>query len=140
VTLALVPIPPDHLEGSRPLWFPYLASIAERSGNDIAEMVRMLSAGEAQAFLVWDGEGKRAHAFLGVRYAARGHDRIGELIWLTGENRAAWVHLFGELETYLREHQGCVAIKAIARPGWSKHLKSSGYRLTHCVMEREFTS
>lgn len=138
MTLSLVPIPPDYLEGSRPLWFPYLASIAERSGNDVNEKIRMLCAGEAQAFLIWDDEANRARAFIGVRYAGRGPDRIGELIWLMGENRAAWVHLFGDLEKYLREHQGCVALKAIARPGWSKHLKASGYRLTHVVMEKEF--
>jgi len=138
MTLALVPIPPDCLEGTRGYWVPYILSISERDGCDPAEKERMLLAGEAQAFIVWDDEGKKPQAFLGVRYVARGTDRIGELIWLVGENRAAWVHLFAELETYLREQQGCVGVKAIARRGWSKHLKSSGYRETHVVMEKEF--
>lgn len=136
--LALVPIPQDCLEGTVGFWRPYILAIAERSKNDPEAMTTMLLAGEAQAFLIWEPEKQKPLAFLGVRYAARGQERIGELIWLMGENRAAWAHLFGELETYLREHQGCVAIKAIARPGWSKHLKFSGYRLTHCVMEKEF--
>jgi hypothetical protein len=136
MTLALVPIPPDCLEGTRGHWVPYILSISERDGCDPAEKERMLLVGEAQAFIVWDDEDKKPQAFLGVRYVARGTDRIGELIWLMGENRAAWVHLFTHLETYLREHQGCVGIKAIARPGWTKHLKSNGYRLTHQVMEK----
>lgn len=136
--LALVPIPLDCLEGSAHLRRPYILAIAERSKNDPKAMEDMLYRGEAQAFLIWDDEKKRPQAFIGVRYAARGAERIGELIWLTGENRAAWAHLFTELETYLHKHQGCVAIKAIARPGWSKHLKGHGYRLTHCVMEKEF--
>lgn len=137
MTLALVPIPPDCLEGSRGYWQPYILSISERSKTDPVEKERMLFAGEAQAFIVWDDEHKKPQAFIGVRYAARGQERIGELVWLMGENRAAWVHLFAGLETYLREQQGCVAVKAIARPGWSRHLKSSGYRLTHLVMEKE---
>jgi hypothetical protein len=140
MTLALVPIPLDCLEGTAGYWQPYILAIAERSRNDPDAMTQMLLAGEAQAFLIWEVDTRKTQAFLGVRYAARGQTRIGELIWLMGENRAAWAHLFAELETYLREHQGCKAIKAIARPGWSKHLKSNGYRLTHQVMEKEFSS
>jgi hypothetical protein len=138
MTLVLVPIPLDCLEGTVGYWRPYILSIAERSRNDPDAMTAMLFRGEAQAFLVWEAEAKKPLAFLGVRYVARGQERIGELIWLMGENRASWVHLFGELETYLRDHQGCVGIKAIARPGWSKHLKSNGYRITHYVSEKEF--
>lgn len=138
MTLALVPIPPNMLEGSASYWRPYILQISERSRTDPAAKERMLFAGEAQAFLVWDDETKRPQAFLGVHYATRDKDRIGELVWLMGENRAAWAHLFGDLETYLRDQQGCVGIKAIARPGWSRHLKANGYRMTHLVMEKEF--
>jgi hypothetical protein len=53
-----------------------------------------------------------------------------------GENRARGCICSPTLETYLREHQGCKAIKAIARPGWSKHLKSNGYRETHACSRR----
>lgn len=137
MTLVLVPVPLDHLEGTAHLWRPYILSIAERSKNDPEAMTAMLYRGEAQAFLVWEPELQKTFAFLGVQYVARGVDRVGQLIWLMGENRAAWAHLFGELETYLRDHEGCKAIKAITRPGWSKHLKSNGYRETHVVMEKE---
>jgi hypothetical protein len=138
VTLKLVPIPPDYLEGSRAYWARFVFAIAERGRLDPLEMERLLFSGEAQAFLVWDAEIKKAQAFLGVRYTRRADGRIAELIWLTGENRRAWLHLFAELETYLRAHQGCIGIKSIARPGWSKLLKENGYRLTHQVMEKDF--
>jgi len=136
--LALVPIPPDCLEETRNTWARFVYAIAERSRNDPLEMERMLFAGEAQAFLVWDPDIGKPIAFLGVRYMRRADGRVGELIWLMGENRKAWTHLITELETYLREHQHCVAIKAIARPGWAKVLKAHGYRLTHQVTEKEF--
>lgn len=134
--LALVPIPPDFLEGSRDIWFPYLAAISERSGDDVEAMEGMLTRGEAQAFIVWSPDRNKAQAFLGVRYVLSGQRRVAELIWLTGEDRKAWVHLFAELETYLREQQGCVLLKAIARRGWEGHLKASGFRQTHVVFEK----
>jgi hypothetical protein len=51
-------------------------------------MTAMLYRGEAQAFLVWEPELKKTFAFIGVQYVARGQDRIGQMIWLMGENRA----------------------------------------------------
>lgn len=138
MNLVLVPVPLDCLEGSAGYWRPYILSIAERSKNDPEAMTAMLYRGEAQAFLVWEPELKKTFAFIGVQYVARGTDRIGQLIWLMGENRAAWAHLFGELETYLRDHEGCKALRSINRPGWAKHLKEHGYRITHYVMDKEF--
>lgn len=137
MTLALVPLPPDYLEGLRHRWLPYILKISERDKCDPAEKERMLLSGEVQAFIAWDADAKQSQAFLGARYVLRGQERVGELIWLMGQSRAAWAHLLGELETYLGEQQGCKAIKAIARPGWVKTLKANGYRVTHVVMEKE---
>jgi hypothetical protein len=134
--LVLVPIPQDYLHGSRSQWMPYVEAIAQRSGNSAGVMEEMLEKGEAQAFLVWNPEKNKPQAFLGVRYMLGGDKRIAELIWLMGEDRKAWMHLFEDLETYLRDQQGCAAVKAIARPGWTKPLKASGYRLTHQIMEK----
>lgn len=136
MTIALVPIPIDHLEGAAPIWTPFVQQIAQRAHNDPAEMARMLHVGEAQAFLVWDDVKKEACAFVGVEFRASTRGRVAQIIWLMGENRASWVHLFADLETYLREQQGCVMMKAIARRGWAKLLKQSGYRETHVVFEK----
>ena len=137
---ALVPLPIDYLDGSQAHWRPYVLSIAQRANNPPEEMERMLYAGEAQAFLVWDPEQLKPQAFIGVQYLGSTKGRVAQIIWLMGENRATWVHLFGDLETYLKAQQSCVTIRAIARRGWAKLLKSSGYRETHCVFEKECTS
>jgi hypothetical protein len=136
--LALVPIPPDCLDASVAFWQPFVRSIAERAHNDPLEMERMLYVGEAQAFLVWDPDSQTARAFVGVQFVRSTKGRIGQIIWLMGEDRKAWVHLFGDLETYLREREGCVGIRAICRRGWVKILKETGYRETHVVFEKEF--
>lgn len=135
--IILFPVTPSELEGTRHHWWPYLLQISERDKCDPREKERQLIAQEAQAFFIWDSEAKKTLAFLGVRYALRGQEPVAEIVWLTGEHRAQWVHLFGELQTYLHDVQGCKAIKAIARPGWTKHLKANGFRLTHEVMEKE---
>ncbi len=134
--LHLVPIPPDYLDGAKQHWSPYVASIAERAHNDPAEMARMLYSGEAQAFLVWDSEGNKSQAFIGVEYRVSTKGRVAQIIWLMGENRATWVHLIDDLEAYLRTEQHCVAVRPIARRGWAKLLKLNGYRETHVVMEK----
>jgi hypothetical protein len=135
--MELLPVAPSQLDATRHEWTNYILQISERDKCDPNEKIRMLYESEAQAFFVWDDDAKKVLAFLGVRYVLRGQERVGELIWLMGEHRASWVHLFADLETYLRDVQGCKAIKAIARPGWIKHLKSNGFRLTHEVMEKD---
>jgi hypothetical protein len=137
--LHLVPIPPDYLDDTRDRWAPYVASIAERASNPPEEMIRMLYAGEVQAFLVWEPVEWKTHAFIGVQYLGSTKGRVGQIIWLMGENRASWVHLFADLETYLRDCERCVSLRAIARPGWAKFLKANEYRETHRVFEKGLT-
>lgn len=136
--MQLVPVPLGSLEETRHIWWPYILMISERDKCDPNVKVEMLCKGHAQAFIIWDEEIRKAWAFLGVVYKLRGSDRIGELAWLAGENRAAWSHLFSELETYLREQQGCKGTAAVARKGWSKILKENGYRETYVVFEKDF--
>lgn len=134
---ALVPIPPGNLEETKYIWWPYVASISERDKCDPDVKVEMLQRGEVQACIIWDADTKKPMAFLGVQFVLRGKDRMAQLVWLAGENRAAWVHLFRDLEIYLRDKQGCKALRAIARPGWEKHLKANGFRETHRVFDKE---
>ncbi len=137
--IVLVPVSPDLLDGTQHQWMPFIQQISERDHCDPAEKVRKLYAAEAHAFLIWDDEAKKTVAFLGADYVLRGADRQAVLIWLAGENRAAWVHLFEKLLTYLRDEQKCKSVKSINRPGWSKHLKAHGFRETHRVLEKELT-
>lgn len=131
----LVPIPTtaEHVQGSAKHWVPFLTGIAKRSKEPVETLMLQVLNHEVQVILVWDGE--KAHALLGVRYCLRGEDRIGELVWLTGIARDAWQHLLSDLEEYLR-HVGCKECRPLCRPGWSRLLKTHGYRMTHVVMEK----
>lgn len=138
--IALFPVPVVLLEDTKPHWFPYLSSIAERGRTDLDAMIGTLVRGEVGAFLIWNDETKKTQAFIGVRYMERANrERVGEIVWLAGEDRKAWVHLFDELEKYLKERERCVALKAIARKGWKPHLETNGFRLTHMVFEKDLS-
>lgn len=90
---------------------------------------------EVQPVLVWDEDKDVAVALLGVRRWMSMDGLVGELVWLTGTRMQEWTHLLGELERFLKD-TGCVEVRAICRPGWSRLLKRNGYRLTHTIMEK----
>ena len=91
-----------------------------------------------QPILIWDDAEQRAVALIGMRYTTRGDELLAEDgVKLTGRDRKAWQHLLPELERYLREHVGCVAVRPLCRPGWSRFLKTRGYRTTHVQMEKK---
>jgi hypothetical protein len=131
----LVPIPCryEDLDQLAPLWMPFLPAIAKRTKQPIAELLGKIARFEVQVALVWDG--KQAHALIGLHIVRQGDELVGEIIWLTGRNVKTWLHLLPELERYLRDC-GCAIIRPLCRPGWSRLIKGSGYRITHYQMEK----
>jgi hypothetical protein len=117
------------------MWMPFLAAIAKRSGDDIADLIQRVMAGEVQLAFVWDEEAQRARALLGIRFVKCGSGIIGEVIWLTGNGRRHWQHLIVDLERYFVDC-GCSASRLICRPGWSR-VVDKGYRITHYMMEKQ---
>lgn len=134
--MILVPIPQDHLRGTAHEWLPFVEKIAQRTRCPVDQLVTEALTGLVHLVLIWDAQEKKAYALIGLRVMMRGEDRIAEWIWMSGRGRERWQSLLPDLERYVKEHMGCVAIRAIARKGWSKVL--TGYRLTHVVLEREF--
>jgi len=135
--LNFVPIPTAHahLRAWAPHWLPLLAGISRRSKESIEQLIDRVISGHTQIALVWDGE--RAHALIGMQYVKRADDLIGEVVWLTGSGMKEWTHLLPQMESYLREHMQCKAIRPICRPGWSRLiLDEQGYKVTHLVMEK----
>lgn len=132
----LVPIPvtPEYLRQSEPLWFPFLERISRRSGEPVSSLFDRIMSGEVQPILVWDG--KEACALCGVRFYMLGNEKIGEWVWMTGYGRKDWEHLLSEMERFMRD-VGCSVCRPVCRPGWSRQLKRNGYRTTHYLMEKK---
>lgn len=56
------------------------------------------------------------------------------IVGLVGIGAKDWLHLDTELRRALKE-AGFWAIATLARPGWSRLMKSRGYRMTHVQMD-----
>ena len=131
--MRLVPIPLTAHEAYAPYWLPFLPRIAQRSHESIADLIGQIRRREVRLLLVMDGE--IAHALVGVRIHTMGGKSCGDMIWLAGFGREQWQQLLPEFEQMLRD-AGCVMCRPICRPGWSKYLKTRGYRLRHVIMEK----
>ena len=55
------------------------------------------------------------------------------VIGLTGNGMKAWLHLEDGMRAAAKK-EGAV-LKAYARPGWARVLKSRGYKMTHVILE-----
>jgi hypothetical protein len=131
-----VPIPThiDALRKTREHWLPFLPVIAESQGEPLEGLLDQIFSGFTHIGVVWDGE--KAHALAGWHLRRGG--KVAEIIWIEGVQRENWQHLLPELEKYLTEHLKVDVIRPIARPGWTRLLKRAGYKLTHCVMEKNY--
>lgn len=136
--LKLVPLPSECVQATSAVWMPFVVQIAERARCHVGQLVVSILSNEIQLLIAWDDETKTAKALAGSRIKDRGDQRIGEIVWATGEDKDDWFHLLGDIEMYHRDHLRCAGMVAIARPGWSRPLKSQGYRMTHVVFEKDF--
>lgn len=134
--MQLLPIPIDRIEELYPLWSPFLPHIAKRSKDPITDLHALVNRREVQPILAWDEHEHKAVGLAGIRYILRGQDRIAQWCWMTGSNMKAWTHLLPELERYLSEHENCVEVQPVCRPGWSRILAKNGYKITHYTMHK----
>lgn len=138
MSLVLVPIPFDQVQGTANVWLPFVEKIARRTRCSVDELSGMILSGDVHIHLAWEPTAKRAHALAGSQLYWRGGQKVGELIWCTGDGRKHWLPLLDDLEKHHREILGCVGMNAKARFGWMRDLKDRGYRATHVLMEKDF--
>ena len=131
--MRLVAIPLNEHEAWAHHWLPFLPRIAKRSHESVLDLIGQIRRREVRLLLVMDGE--IAQALVGVRIHTMGGKSCGDMIWLAGFGREQWQQLLPEFEQMLRD-AGCVMCRPVCRPGWSKYLKTRGYRLRHVIMEK----
>lgn len=135
--MQFVPIPTtfENLKRTFPVWWPFLAKISRRSKEPVGDLLAQIAKHEVQIALAWDESTEKARALVGMRFLRRGDDLIGEIIWLAGGGMREWRHLLPQMEQYLKD-MGCAEIRPVCRLGWSRFLKSRGYKATHMTMEK----
>jgi len=130
-----IPITPEWLSKTIHLWFPFLEHISKRSKEPIRSLGQQIVRGDIQLALAWDEGEQKAYGLFGLCFTMRGDDKIGEVRWLTGHDMKRWLGLLPELEQYFRDC-GCVVVRPICRPGWSRMIRGKGYKITHYTMEK----
>jgi hypothetical protein len=129
----LVPIPLTDHEATMALWWPFLARIAQRSHESVQDLFGQIMRREVRLVLVMDGD--KAVALVGVSIRQMNGASYGDMIWLAGFGREQWQDLLPQFEQLLRD-AGCCMCRPICRPGWSRYLKTRGYRMRHVIMEK----
>lgn len=138
----LIPIPvtPEDLRKSEPLWFPFLARIAGLRGETITvdDLYGRIVRGEVQPILVMDGA--QVRALCGVCFYMRENEKVAQWVWMTGNGRREWEHLLPEMERFMSD-MGAATCEPICRRGWYRILKRRGYKITgyrdtHIILEK----
>ena len=135
--MKLIAIPLAEHEVWEPYWLPFLPLIAKRSHESVADLIGQIDRREVRLVLVVDDTPSSSGvlALVGVSIRQMGGKSYGDMIWLAGVNRKQWQDLLPQFEQMLRD-AGCVMCRPICRPGWSRYLKTCGYRLRHVIMEK----
>ena len=132
-----VPLSPEHLDGTREHWQPWLERIAKDIGCHVHDLIGQAYIGDIKLHVAWDDEANKSLALLGARILKRGDASIAELAWCTGESLDLWSGLLPDIEAFYRNHWGCKNLTAHCRPGWKPFLKRHAYRMTHVIMDKE---
>lgn len=113
----------------------HFASFEDRSKGTLKaeELAEDVKRGERQCWIVWDGT-IRACALTEVNDR---HLRTVTVTHCAGRGRSDWQDLLmAELAAWAR-HIEAQRLITVSRPGYTKFLKSIGFRETHRVMEQD---
>lgn len=109
---------------------------ARASRQNIKRLLESIYDGSTHLHIAWDVDEQKVYALAGSRIVLDGDDHVGEIVWLTGLERAKWLPLFDDFERYHKEYLGCVGMQARVRRGWLKDMKQHGYRVTRILVEK----
>lgn len=113
----------------------FLDQIAEGSGGRLTleSILDAISSGHYRLTVALDGEEVRAAMVWQPIHWKTGLKEF-EVVGLTGKGMRDWLHLDNDLRAAAKE-MGFGVIRAVARPGWSRVMKSRGYTMTHVTLE-----
>ena len=109
-----------------------LARACARTLHDFGGMKRSLANGDAQLWIVWNGETINA-ALTTELHRINGKMRCF-ISALGGQGHERWLHLISGVEAFARAER-CDSVVFMGRPGWQRLLKN--YRTRGIIMELE---
>lgn len=95
-----------------------------------------LKRGTMQLWLAWDDESKRAKGCCVTEFAESVRGTACNLVVVAGTDFARWRPLLDAIKDWATQ-RGCVRLEAGGREGWTRLLKSDGWRRVRTVIEME---
>jgi hypothetical protein len=116
--------------------WPHVEAMLERAMqrggvSDFEELEQRVWRGQALLWIVWDGE-KIPAAVVTAISIANGR-KLCIIVACGGAERARWLHLIDEIESYARD-EGCAAMVIVGRRGWERLLPQ--WRRRAVILER----
>lgn len=134
---ALALVRPYELDEVAPLVMPMLDEACQRIRN-IAPS-DYLKACEEGRMQLWCAVGLGVEAICVTEVISYPRRKVLAVDVLTGADRPRWLHHLDTLCEWGRS-MDCLAIEALARPGWGRALAGAGFKTTHVLLEKELAN
>lgn len=108
-----------------------------QNGYDDNDILKLLNNNAMQLWIVFDHKQNKKLAFIISEIIERPQLNFISIFMTIGENRKIWeVKAQDTLEQFALKNNCSKAI-LIARKGWSKSFKKTGYKETHTLLEKQ---
>ncbi|MBJ23327.1 MAG: hypothetical protein CMB64_01530 [Euryarchaeota archaeon] len=135
----VVYIPVEKVQEVFPLVQQEIAKTLDKAQNgyDHNDILKLLNDNAMQLWIVFDHKKNKKLAFIISEIIERPQLNFISIFMTIGENRKIWeVKAQDTLEQFALKNNCSKAI-LIARKGWSKSFKKTGYKETHTLLEKQ---
>lgn len=135
----VVYIPVEKVQEVFPLVQQDIAKTLDKAQNgyDHNDILKLLNDNAMQLWIVFDHKQNKKLAFIISEIIERPQLNFISIFMTIGENRKVWeVKAQDTLEQFALKNNCSKAI-LIARKGWSKSFKKTGYKETHTLLEKQ---
>ena len=101
----------------------------------LGDTVSLCESEEGQLWLIWDAEAREAIGAFITQIIEGGGEKALEILALAGRDLDRWLPMLPQLEGFARAH-GCTLMRAYARFGLQRVLKSYRWKPRQVILER----
>lgn len=134
-------IPTANVKSVYPLVVKEVAETLAKAENgyDHNDILKELSDGNMNLWIVFDKLNNKKLAFIISEIIERPKFKFISIFMTIGENRKLWENESQEVLEKFALKNNCKKAMLLARKGWSKSFKQTGYKNTHILLEKSLT-
>jgi len=132
-------IPPEKIQEVFPLVREEVKTTLDKAQNgyDHNDTLKLLNDGFMNLWIVFDHKKNKKLAFIISEIIERPQLNFISIFMTLGENRKIWETKAQETLEEFAIKNNCSKAILIARKGWSKSFKKTGYKETHTLLEKQ---